>query len=322
MPTIDDLINDAQVTQPKPPIVSGTALMAMTFSDPLWVVEGLLPVGLAILAGPPKKGKSWLGLELGRAVCAGGYFLGRRVRQGRVFYAAMEDSPRRLQSRLQKQGWSASELANVDFIFAADFHKMFVGKDASTMFAAFVESSDYLLVVVDTASRAFPIKDWNDTGLVTSVLSPMQEVAASAGKLILIIDHHRKRNGFDVDPIADILGSTSKAGVSDTIWGLYRETGKPGAKLAVVGRDVDEQTLELRFDPTAGCWMEVSPQDTLTHQQRQTIRLLKELDGATLSELVNATGRNKGTLHHELVALESKGLIYKIGNIWRVFETL
>lgn len=318
MPDVEDLIDAAQVTPPKPFVINGADLAKMTFPDPIWVVENLLPVGFAILAGPPKKGKSWFALELARAVCGGSEFLDRKARQGRVLYCALEDSPRRLQNRIQKQGWSANELAEIDFLFASDFHKMFAGKDASTLFAAYVEASDYLLVVVDTTSRVFPIKDWNDTAQVTAVLSPLQEAIASVEKLILTVDHHRKRNGFDTDPIADILGSTSKSGVADTILGLYKETGKPGAKLVVVGRDVDEQTLELRFDALEGRWTEVSPQDTLTDTQRQTLRIIKDLDAATLSELVEATGRNRGNLYKELQKLQERGFVTTDGKLWRL----
>jgi hypothetical protein len=53
MADLDELLKTATVATHLPPIVNGTDLMAMDFPEPLWVVKDLLPVGLAILAGPP-----------------------------------------------------------------------------------------------------------------------------------------------------------------------------------------------------------------------------------------------------------------------------
>jgi len=328
MADVDDLLKQAldvemedgtpQGQQAHPPVVNGLEILSMTFEDPVWVVDGLLPVGFAILAGPPKKGKSWLALELAQAVCSGGTFIDRKAKEGKTLYVALEDSPRRIQDRLQKQGWTKTALTNVDFLFGGDFRRMFPGKDASTLFAAFVELSDYTLVVVDTLGRAFAVKDWNDGAQITAALSPLQEVAAKAGKLILGIDHHGKGRGFNPDPIQDVIGSIEKGGVSDTVLGLYREPGKPGAKLAITGRDIEEHTLELRFDAFTGRWTEVEPQDALTDIQRETLKAIETFaGGATLSELVQATGRNRGTLYRELQRMLDLGLVSYSNNRWK-----
>lgn len=317
MPDLEELLQQSKVAA-LPHIICGSDLMVMTFPEPVWVAEDLLPVGLAILAGPPKKGKSWFALELAQAVCAGGHFLDRRAQPGRVLYCALEDSPRRMKDRLQKQGWGASALTNLDVIFGRQFHELFGGA-GMTAFTAMIEGGDYSVIIVDTVSRAFPIRDWNDTAQVTAVLSPLQEAASASGKLVLCIDHHRKRSGFDPNPIEDILGSTSKSGVADTVLGLYREPGKPGARLAITGRDVEEQTLELRFDAFAGCWTETARDDGLTETQRETIRTIEDLGGyASLSEIEKTTGRNRGTLHRELITLQEKGLVVYERRQWKI----
>lgn len=318
MADLDELLKTATVATHLPPIVNGTDLMAMDFPEPLWVVKDLLPVGLAILAGPPKKGKSWFALELAMAVCSGGYFLDRKAEKGRVLYCALEDSPRRLKDRLQKQGWGTNALVNLDIIFGRQFHDLYGGKDGLTAFVAMLEARDYALIVIDTIARAFSVRDWNDTAAIVPVLGPIQEAASASGKLVLCLDHHRKPGGFTSDPVADILGSTSKTGIADSILGLYREPGKPGARLAVIGRDIEEQTLELRFDAFAGCWTEAARGDGLTETQRETVRVIGEFEGgATLAELVEATGRNKGTLSRELTLLVERGFIRKDGARWK-----
>src|SRR5215211_178877 len=83
--------------------VRATELMAIEFPEPRWIVPGIVPEGTTILAGKPKMGKGWLALGTSVAVAAGGVALGtQRVERGAVLYLALEDNPRRLQSRLKK----------------------------------------------------------------------------------------------------------------------------------------------------------------------------------------------------------------------------
>ena len=49
-----------------------------------FVVEGLLPQGLHVFAGPPKIGKSWLLMQLALAVASGKPFWGLETEQGSV----------------------------------------------------------------------------------------------------------------------------------------------------------------------------------------------------------------------------------------------
>jgi len=53
-------------------IIRADALVAKQFREPRWAVPDLVPEGLGLLAGKPKTGKSWLALDLGIAVAAGG----------------------------------------------------------------------------------------------------------------------------------------------------------------------------------------------------------------------------------------------------------
>ena len=46
-------------------------LIGRQFNEPNWVIEGVLPEGLALLAGKPKVGKSWLALQMAMGVACG-----------------------------------------------------------------------------------------------------------------------------------------------------------------------------------------------------------------------------------------------------------
>lgn len=319
MADLETLVKEATATSQKmPQVISGAELMEMEFPEPTWLVDVLIPTGLTILAGPPKRGKSWFALELALAVCSGEYFLDRKAQSGCVLYCALEDSPRRFRDRLKKQGWSKVALNNLNVIFGRQFHEMFGGKDGLKDFIRYIKANKYTLIILDTISRAFAVRDWNDQAAVTAVLGPLQQAVSDSGRTLLLIDHHKKRNGFDPNPVEDVLGSVAKSGVADTIIALYREQGKLDAKLAIVGRDVEEQTLELRFAAFTGCWTEVASGDGLTDIQQETIRAIQLRGGfATLSELVDATRRNRGTLYRELITLQQRGLVIYERRQWR-----
>ena len=71
----------------------------------------MLPTGLGFVSGQPKIGKSYLVLQISGAVATGGVVFGKRVAQGRVFYLALEDTPRRIRDRLQQMGATVMALA-------------------------------------------------------------------------------------------------------------------------------------------------------------------------------------------------------------------
>jgi predicted transcriptional regulator len=124
-----------------------------------------------------------------------------------------------------------------------------------------------------------------------------------------------------MDAVSDILGTTGKGATADVIMGLYRERGKPGARLAITGRDVEEKVLDLVFDPVLGIWqLEGEVGQVITDKQKDLLDILRMLDGATVGEVAEALGRNKGTAYNRLADLESKGLVYRKANLWYVVE--
>ena len=60
---------------------SAADLQKMTLPEPRWIVPGLIPEGVTLLAGKPRVGKSWLALDLAIAVATGAEALGIRCPQ-------------------------------------------------------------------------------------------------------------------------------------------------------------------------------------------------------------------------------------------------
>jgi DNA-binding transcriptional ArsR family regulator/Mrp family chromosome partitioning ATPase len=311
-----------QATVTKP--VNGPALKLLTadeilttnWPEPVWAIPGLLPAGLTILPGKPKVGKSWLALQIAQAVAAGGVALSVRVEKGPVLYLALEDTGARLKERMQKQGWPVGLPA--EFMPLGVFEPQ-VGdlrNGGGEKLARQIEARGYRLVVLDTLSRSLngANVDQLDVADMTAALTPVQEMAHAHNCAVIMVDHHKKSLGTNPDAIADILGSTAKGAMADCIWGLYRESGKVGAKLAVTGRDIKERTLALRMDWELGCWQCEGDADelALTEARQEVLDALKALGGeATTQELAEHTGKDKGNVSHTLADLVNGRMVIR-----------
>lgn len=284
-------------------------LLTTDFPEPRWAVPGLIPVGLSWLAGRPKVGKSWLALQIAHAVGSGGMALGQAVEPGRVLYLALEDSPRRLKSRLQKQ--SAPSYATIDFRTS---WRVLTDGGLEDLRAA-IDSEGYRLVVVDTFSRAAGRADQGDWADMSELTGELQSIALGGDMAVLVLDHHRKPAGFEGNPIDDIANSTAKAAVIDAALGLYKQQGKPGATLKVVGRDVEEAELVLSFDGVTGCWqLEGTAADVaLRGNKTKVLDALRAAQGdLTLSELEKLTGITVNNLHPILAELVDLGAVERL----------
>ena len=297
--------------------LSASEILSTEWPEPVWAIPQLLPVGMAFLAGKPKVGKSWLALQIACAVATGGLVLNQRVEPGPLLYLALEDTPRRLQNRMRKLGWPANAAGDAEFQTLGTFQDE-IGNLAQpegvARLAAQMRARKYRIVVIDTLSRAVR-GDQNDANTMTAALSPLQAVALEMNCVLLVIDHHRKSSGADSDPILDVGGSVAKAGTADCLWGLYKEQGKAGALLHILGRDVDEKRLKLIADPLTRCWQcEGNADRLLTHAEQEIMDVVEELGRFQLMDVIAALGRDraeKGNIHNRLQDLNSKGYLLR-----------
>ena len=294
-------------------------LLAATFPDPVWIVPGLIPAGLSILAGRPKVGKSWLGLQVAIATASGGMVLGKQATQGSVFYLALEDGPRRLKSRRSTQyGGTAS----LPITFETEW-EAFDHPGSYPAFVQEVEAGGYTLVVIDTLARALGKADQRDFGLMTSALGGLQQLAQRLGIAILIIDHHRKPSGLAADPIDDVIESSAKPGVADTIIGLYREKGHHSATLKARGREIEEVELTLEWDPITCSWQNMGAgSGAPTHGfMGDVLDAIEQIVGigmlATPSNLATHLGADPGQVSRALAELIRLRQVVKLPKVGR-----
>lgn len=280
------------------------------FPEPNWVIPGLLPTGLAALGARPKIGKSWMALQIATAVGTGGTVFGEQVEQGKVLYLALEDSHRRIKNRSKKQGAPAE--TGIDFFF--DWPTLIT--TGINELLDDIERYSYSLVVIDTLARAMGDSDPNKQTGQSLHLGLLQRIAIDRNMTILLIDHHRKGNGGEGDVVDDMLGATSKTGVQDVVWGLYRGRGQRTATFKVTGRDIEERELAMTFDKETGLWSCLgNAEDVIEGEQiNAVLEAIRDLGTASHAEIVEMTDQDKSNCHKRIKRLEAVGKIKRVNN--------
>jgi hypothetical protein len=293
-------------------------LYAAAFPEPRWAIPGMIPVGLSILAGRPKVGKSWLGLAIAHAKGTGGRLFDRKVDRGKVLYLALEDSPRRLKDRTEKQGIPST----ADITFATTWEPLDAGGLA--ILQKEIESEHYALVVIDTIGRALGRADQRDIAEMTAIIGNLQQMALLYDVTILAIDHHRKPSGFTADPVDDIIESTAKSANPDAVLGLYREQGKHGATLRGRGRDIEDFELALTWDVLTCCWQSLGDagevrRDSVKGEVLAAIAAVLDMgDLATTTTLARHIDKDTGLVSRTLAELVRAGQVVKLAKDGRV----
>lgn len=301
-----------------PGIKSGHYLINKEFYPISWAVSDIIPVGLGILGGRPKVGKSWLALQLCLSVASGWRFLDQNVNPGRVLYMALEDSERRLKNRMEKQGWPNSGIVyeNFDYMAMGEFFDTVgtINKNGGEFILNAIRIRQYKIVIVDTFSQSTRA-DQQDHGKMMQVLQPLQLIAHDTESSIILVDHLRKINkNADIDHmdvIEEILGSTAKAAAVDSTYGLFTQQGRHGAQLKIKGKDIEPDQIEIVFDPLTGCWQRA---EIFTEQQSDILVFLVSIGEAVhLKAIAEAVGRHESTVFNQLTKLIKEGMVKKTG---------
>lgn len=218
-----------------------------------FIVDGILPQGLALLCSPPKYGKSWLVLALCLSVAAGEQFLNHNTMQSKCLYLALEDSARRLQDRMNKI--LASEPVSRNFDFA--LHAPTLGGGLIEALENYInENPTVRLIVIDTLQK---IRD-PATGRENAYSVDYREVGALkkfADKhniCVLLVHHLRKMQDID-DPFMMISGTNGIMGAADTTFVMTREhRADKETKLSYTGRDIEQNEIIMKFDKSEYKW--------------------------------------------------------------------
>ena len=260
-------------------------LQSTPYSPVPFLVEELLPEGLHILAGAPKIGKSWLALWLCLCVSQGQPLWNFAVTQGEVLYLSLEDSYRRIQSRLFDLTEDAPP--TLHFAIMADTLKHGLEQQSEQFLT---EHPATKLVVIDTLQRVrsaggdsnLYANDYQDIGL-------LKKLADERHIAILLIHHLRKLH--DDDPMNMISGSTGLSGAADSAFVLQKNARSANAaSLHCTGRDIPDRTLKLELGEDDHVWKLLADSKTCSGASKISALQLVHLFSALLSADPEYTG--------------------------------
>ena len=292
----------------------GAWLDRQKFPPLRYIVPGLMPSGLGIIAAPPKAGKSLLILDWLLAVASGGQALGALPVGGPrdVVYLALEDGDQRLQERCRQL------LAPGEPIPERFRHVLAVppGQVLAVIADVLGRYPDTALIVIDTLGRIMPLPMQGETTYQRDyrVAAALKRVADDHPSLTIIVVHHT-RKAFSDDFVDAISGTHGLAGAADTIITLTRSRGQPEGVLRVTGRDVIEADYAVRF--AGGAWSldgdnlgearanvsRRADSAALSGRSAEIIDFVRQQpDGATAKQVTDKFGKDAGQYlkrHHE-----------------------
>ena len=260
--------------------ISARDLQDKEFQPVQWVVDGLLPQGLALLVSPPKYGKSWFVLDLCLSVAAGQRFLDMPTHKSGCFYLALEDNQRRLQDRMNKvlQGERAPD--GFDFATASQD----LGGGLTDQLADYLNAHPGCgLIVIDTlqkvrrstgkSANAYEA-DYKDLGMLQKF--------ASERNICVVVVHHLRKMKDENDPFSQISGTNGILGAADTALVMTRaRRSDDTTTLALTGRDLESCELALQFDKAQCRWQNLGDAETRAREQAR-----KEYENSALVQTI------------------------------------
>lgn len=228
-------------------------LMTQHFVPTEFLVNGILPLGLTLLASPPKFGKSWFSLLLCLAVAKGTPFLGLGTTKSDVLYLDLEDCDADLQERIKKL--NMGEEAPAGLLYSTEAPTLADGL-LDTLNQTLSSNPSIKLIVIDTLGVVLGAQnsDSNQFAQEYALYGSLKKVA-NAHSIALLVIHHLRKTGDDNNPFNRIYGGVATQAALDTMMVLEKDThASDSAHLHVSGRRCPQQDFVLSFDADTCIW--------------------------------------------------------------------
>jgi hypothetical protein len=223
-------------------IMSAAELRDTAYKNTEFIIDGLLPIGLTLLMGSPKMGKSWLTLLMAECITFGFNLFGYAVQKAPVLYYTLEDSVKRCKFRLNKIGtaWSPN---------------LYFCEEARNTFDIMngIRTTGARVVFVDTFMAFSDIEDNNSYSETTRKVRELKRIADTMDVAVVIVHHKKKEARNSGDWMEEAIGSQGLTGASDCVISLRRKRGEDNAQLLITGRDVSDKHINIRWDD--GVWV-------------------------------------------------------------------
>jgi hypothetical protein len=259
MREFDDLLQaerrKAEQNKRRNPVIgSARALMKKQFAPVDWIVPGILPPGLIVLAGKQKIGKSWFDYNLGLSVASGSVALGHvQVGKGDVLYLALEDNEQRLQDRFKVLLGPDEEIPE-GLDYATEWPRM-DETGLAALEAWIVAHPKARLIIIDPWVKVKPRLKARagETGYDADyeALEGLKRLSDTY-KLCILVQFHLRKAGAE-DPFDELNGTSGITACADGFLSLKRGRNEADATLWGTGRDY-KVDVDLALSFNSGFW--------------------------------------------------------------------
>jgi hypothetical protein len=297
-----------------PRMQTAADLQRKTFEPVHFVVPGFIAEGLALFAGRPKVGKSWLALDAGLAVAAGGEVLGKKTEQGDVLALMLEDNERRLKTRIQKILGPFAEWPS-RFTYMTEWPR--VDEGGLDQIRGWIKSVPQpRLIIVDVLARVRSQQQGRQAQYEADyqAIAGLQAIASEHRVAIVVVHHLRKSGSESGDAIDKISGTLGLSGAADSVLVIDRDG--TGVTLLARGRDIEEIEAAIEFDRDRCRWRVLGQASEVrrSDERKRIIEALKAA-GASMSpaDLAAATGMPPNNVRRLIFKMVRDGQIAKAG---------
>ena len=171
-------------------------LAAQPFLPPAFIVDNLLPMGLSVLGGASKTGRSWLMLWLAMRVSQGLPVWDRPTKQCDVLYLCLEDSFARIQRRMYQLS-EEEPLPSLRFAVLCEKLREGLEEQITSHLRTYPATG---LVIIDTLQKVRPVHS-ADAGNMYACdyedMTLLKSMADRYGIAVLVVHHLRKTKDKD-----------------------------------------------------------------------------------------------------------------------------
>ena len=282
-------------------IKGGDELAAMDIPPPEWLIPDLLPVGLTILGGPKKLGKSYLVMQFAKQLVEDGHS---------IFYFAGEDTYHLHKQRQRHVGLRASN----EYQFVAGRTEYFASP--GTFYDRISEALEmyrFKIIFIDVMEHCLRPQQSRDYSYYMNELGRWAKLAHHYGIAIVLVTHTGKNAGQNYsNPIDHLIGSTGIGSAADWVLAMLRSDDGQSVKLHSEGKMGKPTTFSMI--KKNGIFYEIDglERDRLLKRktaQNEIFECIKENPHIKQKEIVEKLKKPKGNISRDITKLLKENYI-------------
>lgn len=285
--------------------VTASELDEMDIPPIEWLVDKILPVGLAMLGAPSKYYKSYMALDLCIRICNGSKFLGFNCTKHACLYLDLESTKRRPRSRLNQILGDQRKPDNLYIITGDDEPGRINDGLEEQINYQLSEHPEIKFIVIDVFQMVRQQAKRNQSGYDRDYedFKVLKKIADSNNVGLMLI-HHTRKMVDPTDPFNNLSGSVGVMGALDCAMVISKDKrNDKEATLHITGRDMESMELKIQFNRKTFQWECIGTAEDVEKQREvdeynnspitKTIKKLLEQNGGewsgTATDISNAS---------------------------------